>query len=307
MVDDEAPIPGTAITSDELYNTAATNHDAPSHSQEKRRSKRLSLHRNRSSTSGASIRTSTSTTKRKRRSWFAPGSSNPDDTEDDTPPLPNMPGLIHDDALTPSTDASDFERFLHTSHEAAQRRISQRMSQVPTDYERFMRESRAYDEALGGGDEHPAYTAHRSSKDLKQPRPKSMASVNKRSSYAGPRNAASGFLKTATETPASVRRSWRRSYGPGGRNEEAKRLNGASMVLSSEQQEEWDKLKHLMEVMEQRQDDGVFGMLRELEEDEDEEALVRRRKRERDEERGFGEGVYENRDALAALEYGMAR
>lgn len=304
MVDDNPVRPGTAITSDELYNTAAaaTNHDAPARNKENRLSRGFSLNRSKSTASRASYSSKrSSSTKRKRRSWFAPGSSNPDD-EDDTPPLPQIPSLVHDGALTPSTDASDFERFLHTSHEAAQRRISQRMSQQPTDYERFMRESRMYDDAMG----EPAHVAHRSSKDMKQPRPKSTISA-KRGSYAGPRNAAAAFLKTSTEVPPKVRRSWRRSYGPGahgGRAPDDERALNVDMVcLSDEQQQEWEKLKELMEVMEKRQDDGVFGMLRQLEEDEDEESFVRHSKHERDTERG----IYENRDALAALEYGTAR
>jgi len=300
MVDEHPVTPGTAITSDELYNTAAKNHDAPARNKEKRLSRGLSLSRTKSSASRATNSSKrSSSAKRKRRSWF--GSSNPDD-EDDTPPLPQLPSLVHDGALTPSTDASDFERFLHTSHEASQRRNSQRMSQQPTDYDRFMRESRMYDDSMG----EPAHTAHRSSKDMKQPRPKSTIS-GKRSSYTGPRNAAGGFLKTSTEVPANVRRSWRRSYGPGaygGRAPDDERALNVDMVcLSDEQQQEWDKLKELMEVMERRQDDGVFGMLRQLEEDEDEEAFVSYSKHERDNEGG----LYENRDALAALEYGTAR
>lgn len=292
MVDSHPATPGTAITSDELYNTAASplNHDASSRSKENRLSRGLSLHRTKSSASHSSRRSSS--TKRKRRSWFAPGSSNPDD-EDGAPPLPQLPSLEHDDALTPGSETSDFERFLHTSHEAAQRRLSQ---QQPTDYERFLRESHI---AMG---EEPPRVVHRSSKDMKQPRPKSGISNNqRRSSYAGPRNAAGAFLKTSTEVPANVRRSWRRSYGPGaygGRvSDEERALD--MVCLSTEQQQEWDKLKHLMEVMEKRQDDGVFGMLRELEEDEEEESYGRSGKPER--------GVYQNSDALAALEYGTAR
>ena len=63
-----------------------------------------------------------------------------------------------------------------------------------------------------------------------------------------------------------------------------------------EQRQEWEKLKHLMAVMDRRRDQTakVFG-----------EAMVTERPKSGDEQR---EGVkYSNRDALAALEVGVAR
>jgi len=56
-------------------------------------------------------------------------------------------------------------------------------------------------------------------------------------------------------------------------------------------------------------DDGVMGMLRQLKRDEDKEYqdAVRDARRRRDRERYLGIGAFENKDALAALEFGAAR
>lgn len=178
----------------------------------------------------------------------------------DDHPLPPMPALVRDDSL-------------HTPESS----VATTRSPVQSEFidPRILADS-------------PMTVTRQGS--IKQPRPVSGVSLTakRRRSYV-PKNAANGFLKSTTARSASSgggtdrRGSHRHSLMDDG--------EGGVVCLNEEQQREWDKLKHLMEVMEKRQDDGVFGMLRELEADEDR----------------MDRAMFSNVEALAALEFGEAR
>ncbi|KAF2768916.1 hypothetical protein EJ03DRAFT_351755 [Teratosphaeria nubilosa] len=192
--------------------------------------------------------------KSKRRSWFV--SSNPDDDDDHSgagTPIPQAPPLVYGNGSeTPDSSVGT--------------------ARSPDPFKMA-----AWQESTTG-------TGYRGG-SINTPRAVSGLSLTarRRRSYT-PKNAAGGFLSsTSPKAGGSDRRySYRHSFLDDG--------DGGMICLSVEQQKEWDKLKHLMDVMEQRQDDGVVAMLRELEEDE-----------ERDQESRFS-----NAQALAALQFGEA-
>ncbi|KAK5126920.1 hypothetical protein LTR85_008278 [Meristemomyces frigidus] len=226
--------------------------------QEQTRSHRMSLSRalTRSRTkSNVSL-------KSKRKSWFQ--SSNPDDDGNDVEePLPPMPALTRDyghQTPTPGSSVATTRSPVHSN-------FVDPMIFADSPIRAFMAED-------------PVQTVTRGN-SIKQPRPISGVSLSSRRSYV-PKNAASGFLRSTSGRRASQRHSLL-DDGEGG-----------MICLNDEQQKEWEKLKNLMEVMESRQDHGVIGMLRELEEDEHAE-----RRNDR--------AMYKNDDALAALEFGVAR
>lgn len=212
---------------------------------------------------------STISTCRKRRSWWA--SSNPDDSDDgdDSNPLPPVPLLIRSNRTTPDSSPTNSDHQART----------------------------------------PSYTAVRGD-TIHAPRPVSVSSTKSRT-YV-PRSAAKSFLVSTTPVADNVRKSVRHSLHGGAVDDPDAGFENDSgtYCLSAEQQREWEKLKHLMAVMERRRDVTMkrFGeaSVGEMFPDVprggmrggDGEKL-------RDEER---EGVkYSNRDALAALEVGVAK
>lgn len=109
---------------------------------------------------------------------------------------------------------------------------------------------------------------------MKQPRPLSGVSLSSRRKYR-PKSAASGFMATV-----GGRSSQRHSLMEDGEN--------GIVLLSDEQQKEWDKLKNLMETLERRENKAAVEMLRQFEDEEE-----------------YRNGVaYSNAQALAALEFG---
>ena len=216
---------------------------------EEKRNSRLSL--GRASSRSASI-------KRKRKSWLQ--SSNPDDTDDEPPTLPPVPPLAqHDHFYTPDSSVA-------TTRSPDQADFVDPAVFADSPVRSYPAES-------------PIHTISRCN-SIKQPRPISGVSLSSRRSYV-PKNAASGFLKSTTN---SRRSSYRHSLLDDG--------DGGMMFLSEEQQLEWEKLKKLLEVVERRQNDEIIGKLRE--EDEDEYGNKRDR------------GLDSNAEALAALQFGDA-
>ncbi|KAH9814278.1 hypothetical protein Tdes44962_MAKER05716 [Teratosphaeria destructans] len=192
--------------------------------------------------------------KNKRRSWFA--SSNPDDDDDrsgSSTDIPQVPPLVSGNGSeTPDSSVGT--------------------ARSPDPFK------------IAAWAEGTSATGYRDG-SISTPRAVSGLSLTarRRRSYT-PKNAAGGFLSsTSPKAGGSDRRSsYRHSLLDDG--------DGGMICLSDEQQREWEKLKHLMDLMEQRQDNGVIAMLRELEEDE-----------ERDQRSRFS-----NAQALAALEFGEA-
>ncbi|KAK1069381.1 hypothetical protein LTR74_004947 [Friedmanniomyces endolithicus] len=237
-----------------------------SNSLEKRKSQRKSLfsRRERSKSSASQYQSS-------RNTWWA-SSSNPlssSDVEWAAPPIPAVPALTwdHDGTVTPDSSIA-FTASPDNSDTAA------------------------IDHAVFANS--PVRTVTRGA-SIKHPRPVSGVSLSSRKSYV-PQNAAKGFLRST-----SGRSSRRHSLLDDG--------DGGMICLSDEQQREWEKLKHLMITLEGRQDggespvykspdvvslaedNGVLGMLRQMEEEEDRRHRL----------------MYSNAEALAALEFGTGR
>ncbi|KAK0925062.1 hypothetical protein LTR91_004254 [Friedmanniomyces endolithicus] len=243
---------------------------AAEHPLEKRKSQRKSLFSRERSKSSASHYQSS------RNTWWAsstntnPLSSDPDDSFA-APPIPAVPALIWDNDGTATPDSS----------------IAFTASPDNSDT------SVAIEHAVFAADS-PVRTVTRGA-SIKHPRPVSGVSLSSRKSYV-PRNAAKGFLRST-----SGRSSRRHSLLDDG--------DGGMICLSDEQQREWEKLKHLMITLEGRQDqggspvykspdvvslaedNGVLGMLRQMEEEEDRRHRL----------------MYSNAEALAALEFGTGR
>ncbi|KAK0306185.1 hypothetical protein LTR82_016483 [Friedmanniomyces endolithicus] len=244
---------------------------AAEHSLDKRKSQRKSLFSRQRSKSSASAYQSS------RNTWWASNNSgNPlsDDNPDDiaAPPIPAVPALTwdHDGTATPDSSIA-FTASPDNSDDAFAARL----------------------EHAGFADS-PVRTVTRGA-SIKHPRPVSGVSLSSRKSYV-PRNAAKGFLRST-----SGRSSRRHSLLDDG--------DGGMICLSDEQQREWEKLKHLMITLESRQDEGgspvykspdvvslaedngVLGMLRQMEEEEDRRHRL----------------MYSNAEALAALEFGTGR
>jgi len=186
--------------------------------------------------------------------------------------VPPVPALVHDGAVTPdssvpNTSSPDNTEYLRdmasTSRPPAVRRVTD--------------------------DEVPVHTVTRKG-SIKQPRPLSLpASGNnsmKRRSYT-PKNAAGGFLRTVSGASLTANKGVRKSM----LDEPNARVVGMG-CLGEEHQLEWDRLKHLLEEMEREQreqNNGVMGMLRELDDEEGEDDRQ----------------TYANAQALAALEFGV--
>lgn len=115
---------------------------------------------------------------------------------------------------------------------------------------------------------------------IKQPRPVSGGTSSGSHRFFVPKNPANGFLKSTTP---NTRSTFRHSLLDDG--------DGDMVCLSEEQQREWEKLKHLMDVLERRKDQHVVSTFREVGE------LDARQ----------GRTLFENAEALAALEFGIAR
>lgn len=270
--------PGTAVTSDDLYNTAS-----PQKSRNSLKRQSLSkLMTSRKST--GDLQQDQSSNKRKRRSWFSvhnSGSTLPDSA---APPMPALPSNIH-----PSEAA--FHRFLQNAHNLAPKGAS-------TDFERFMDASRAFDASLPA----PQHLSRKESITVHAPRPLS--------------SAAPTALPALSRSARATSRSRASHCRP--RSEHSKSPEAPSgPFLSNEQQREWNKLRELMDNSDGTQpstdssedgdddDDGVMGMLRELKRDEEIENFVRFEKASRERQRRLG--AFDNKDALERLEFGMAR
>ncbi|EMC93660.1 hypothetical protein BAUCODRAFT_142111 [Baudoinia panamericana UAMH 10762] len=123
----------------------------------------------------------------------------------------------------------------------------------------------------------PIHMATRGS-DIKQPRPISGGSVLSKHRTYSPKNAANGFLRST-----SARSPYRHSLLDDG--------EGGMICLSDEQQREWEKLQQLMDVMEARPDT--------------ESTMTRTTEDDKKDKKGLP--AFSNADALAALEFGMAK
>lgn len=144
-----------------------------------------------------------------------------------------------------------------------------------------------------------AYTTAVRGDNIKSPRPVSTISTTSRP-YV-PRSAAKSFLMSTTPVSDNVRKSIRRSMHDAGQPGFEEGGRGTYYCLSAEQQREWEKLKHLMAVMDRRRDATrtTFG------EESVAEMFPAVPQGGGMEER---EGVkFRNRDALKALEVGVAK
>ena len=275
---------GTAVASDKAHTTAR-----PSLGKQNRLSKQLSLQQSLDRRKSMPSDNPSKSGKSRRPSWFS--SSNPDDGE----AVPPVPALGFDNMPSPNTNStfnSDFERFLLTAHKNA----PGPNKVVPTDFERYLQESAEYDAAKS------TQLAHHDT-DFAELRPMStISSANRRGSYAGPRNAARSFRMSTTQAPAAVRHTWRQAEHS--RNTMPARAGGSGITMSADEQKEWEKWKELMDIAENKEEDGVMGLPRQFDEDEDEEARAREENRGR---KRNSRTVHENGDALAALELGVTR
>ena len=277
--------PGTAVTSDEVQNTSA-----PPRSRNSLKRQSLSkLITGRKSLSDIPNE-DTAGNKRKHRSWFSVHGSQSSDES----PIPPMPALPDASGVHPSEAA--FHAFLHNIHNAAPKGAN------TTDYERFLRASRAFDASI------PTPPRGNSFSEMPAPRPRPISTV--------PATALPIFKERSPRRPSRCRPQK-------ADNDSTSTTSPTSpSLLSNEQQREWNKLRRLMEDQPsgsdnsedgqdngEDDDDGVLGMLRQLSRDEDKEysQAVRDARRRRDRETYLGVGLFENKDALAALECGPRR
>lgn len=264
--DDAPPLPAMPVQlKAQQQEVAKASSSPPQPAREQRSSRPELLQRSKSATSTSSRRS------KRRKSWVK--SSNPDsedEHEEVTPPMPPLPALTPDDGELYATDSS----VATTRSRAPSASVDPRIHTDGTQHA-FLFEDPITHVTRGNS--------------IKAPRPLSGMSMSSRKSYV-PKNAASGFLKSTT--PNSRRGSTRQSLLEDG--------EGGVVFLTEEQQKEWDKVKHLMEVMERRQNRGVEGMLQDL---EVEESGTTGHERDDDRRRP----VHSNTDALAALEFGVAR
>jgi len=299
------PQPGTAITSDNIYNTASP----PTKRNSMKRRSLSKLMTNRKSTSDLQ-EDNKSGSKRKRRSWFSihGSESSPDTAIPPMPALPNKDNLQFPANLDPEEAA--FHRFLHNVHNAAPK------GAITTDFERFLSASRTFDASVPT----PPNLSHRNSMtELHSPRPISTAAaagghpaysgLQKRSTIAvQPRSRASHCRPQRLDTSnlaAHPQLSASSSASPTEQREWTnfrRTMNDSASPNSTEWKREWER-----EQDDDDDDDGVMGMLRQLSRDEQYEAHHRAEKRRRDRERYLGIGTFDNKDALAALEFGASR
>jgi hypothetical protein len=284
--------PGTAITTDD---TASQN---KRNSMNRRSLSKLMTNRKSTTDIQAADDQSGNGNKRKRRSWFSVHGS---ETSPDTaiPPMPALPSsnLPVPSNLDPAEAA--FHRFLHNVHNAAPK------SAVTTDFERFLDASRDFDASVPT----PPNLSHRNSMtDLQtSPRPAAGAFImpgfglQKRSTIAvQPTKSRTSHCRPTklNTTNLAAGRQISESESPTEQREWSKlRHNMMNDSASPESSGEWNRESD-------EDDDGVMGMLRELSRDERYEAHHKAEKRRRDRERYLGVGTFENKDALAALEFG---
>lgn len=282
--------PGTAITSDDV-NTASAE---PKSRNSLKRQSLSKLMTNRKSFSDTPSEDKTAGNKRKHRSWFSVhGSESSPETV--VPPMPALP-TAGGAPVNPSEAA--FAAFLHNVHNAAPKGAH------TTDYERFLRASRVYDASVPTP---PQHSQRNSFSEVHAPRPRPVSTA------------------VPTALPPLKERSPRRASRCRPRKADDESTSTTSptspSMLSNDQQREWNKLRQLMDDASSQpsgsdngedghdDNDGVMGMLRQLSRDEDKEYqnAVRNEKRRQDRVRYLGVGNFENKDALAALECGMAR
>lgn len=207
-----------------------------------------------------------STRSKKRRSWILPQSSNPDsedEREEPHPPLPPLPALMADDGTSFTPDSS-----VATTQSPVYPNFMDTSTYAPESPRPFFTEDPVKQVTRGNS--------------IKSPRPISGVSLSSRRSYV-PRNAEKSFLKS-TNRRSNIRHSLL-DDGEGG-----------VMMLSDEQQREWDKLKNLLEVMEKRQDQEADRASDYTESEADGRSALERRN-----------DPHSNSDALTALEFGVAR
>lgn len=266
---DSTIAPGTAVTADEPIDAAqVVNTQAAAN----RKSKRLSL--------GQALRRQSNPAKSlaakgRRRSIFGGVA----DDEDDSPAVPSVPvtffrpSLVHGQKI-PAIPNSGLKRS--TSAIRRSQRWSMFSSSGPQQ-ESYVSTVPPVPALVNDGSASPdslrtlqlrtvsSYSLFPTSTATEAPQPRTYQ----------PTSAAKGFLRTTTADPESARRSIRQSLlvDDGGEG---------MTFFNPEQQREWAKLKHLMEVMEKRQDADVTVNV-------DGDAQK-----------------YSNAQALAALEFGVA-
>ena len=275
--------PGTAITSDDT---------SPNQRNSLKRRGLSKLMNNRKSTSDIS-QDDQSGNKRKRRSWFSVSGS---DSSPDTaiPPMPVLPSKTTNIPIPSNLDPAEaaFHRFLHNVHNAAPK------GAVTTDFERFLDASRTFDASVPT----PPNLSHRNSMTEMHSHHPALSGLQKRSTVTvQPRSRASHCRPTKLNTTnLAVNRQPSDSESPNEQREWSRLRHNVHDSASPESSGEWNR-------EEGEDDDGVMGMLRELSRDERYEAHHRAEKRRRDRERYLGIGTFENKDALAALEFGASR
>ncbi|KAK4560722.1 hypothetical protein LTR86_005301 [Recurvomyces mirabilis] len=294
--------PGTALTVDDQIELDTPKTPKPEEPKaEKRKSRRLSLGQALKGRTRSKSTASQTTPKLEKRQSVLGG------LRDMAPPVPALPvasptpELIDEDRFSLSR-ALTMERRKSTASTKSNRR-SWWQSSNPDDGESTPPPVPAVpalvqDDGMRTPDSSIAYTASPDNSDwtepnpfsdgpmrtatrgttMKQPRPISGISVSSRKSYV-PKSAAKGFLRSTSGRMSENRHSLMEDG------------DGGTICLSEEQQKEWDKLKLLMDAMDRRHDQGVVGMLRELEANED----------------GEDRRMFSNAQALAALEFGTAR
>jgi len=282
------PQPGTAITSDD---TVPNKRNSLNH----RSLSKLMTNRRSTSDIQASDDQSGNNNKRKRRSWFSVhGSESSPDTA--IPPMPALPSMNNNNPqLPPNLDPAEaaFHRFLHNVHNAAPK------GSVTTDFERFLDASRNFDASVPT----PPNLSHRNSMtDLNSPTRPAVPGLQKRSTIAFQPKSRASHCRPAklNTTNLAHNRQPSDSESPSEQREWSKLRHNMNDSASPESSGEWNRESD-------EDDDGVMGMLRELSRDERYEAHHKAEKRRRDRERYLGIGTFENKDALAALEFGASR
>lgn len=280
---DSFALPGTAITSDDVHGAV----QSPTKKVSNRQSLSSILTKRKSISTLPPQDQGSNSNKRKRRSWFSVHSPTDDSPDTALPPVPALPGDSEQTTVDPSEMA--FHRFLHNIHNA-------RPQAATSDYERFLVASRAYDDSRPS----PTLLSHTNSRStahtsLQAGPPGSMAlhPALKRSTYAAPRARRSRASHCRPQT---------------GQLDESQ----GHAFLTVEQQHEWNKLRDLLDdtiktvsptsSLDDEDDDGVMGMMREYNREEEREMRHRAQQSRRDRERGYG--AWANDDALARLEFG---
>ncbi|KAK6430920.1 hypothetical protein LTR95_012923 [Oleoguttula sp. CCFEE 5521] len=317
---------GLAIASDDVSGAVSpVRSRQESSSKESKRLSIASMSRRKSTVSTKS----NSSAKPRRKSWFGSNAA----SDSDVPPVP---ALTHDNLPSPNTNStfeSDFERFLMKAHNSPTNPKRHTIAQ-PTDYESFLTQSEAYDTAKaaqrpripepsrnvslfaasakrrasyapGAPPRRPPPAAHSSSYDAGPSSPPDtvpiLAPITARHSWHRPSPAAKTYRKTMPAAPLASQPTSPKH---------------AITVRSPDQQAEWDQFQAFMQANDEREEDGVMGMLRQFSRDEEGgQGWTRCEPKRRElrvgsiDEDGLWkrESVYENEEALKALEAGDAR